>query len=162
MHQIRIRRQFLNPASLSICQFIIWLLEYMDKSRIVRDHWEAFTTEKIHPLDSRDVLHHGQCLYIMSTMPSLRIFQLSSPVSQGLKRPSEFYWSSTLAMPTLLVSVATTNSSSWSDLGIGSKWAEIIIAFKVSKVALVVSECTTRPGNDFRHKSGNGADQSAK
>jgi hypothetical protein len=65
-------------------------------------------------------------------------------------------------MPTFLSSVATKNSAYWPDLGISSTWAEIILAFRVSKATLVVSECTTFPGNDFRHKSVNGAEQSAK
>jgi hypothetical protein len=65
-------------------------------------------------------------------------------------------------MPTLLASVEATNPASWPDLGIKSTRAEIILAFRVSKAALVASECTTRPGNDFRHKSVNGAEQSAK
>ena len=65
-------------------------------------------------------------------------------------------------MPTLIEFVATTNSASQPDLEIRSTWAEIILAFKVSKAALVVSECTTRQGNDCRHKFVNGAEQSAK
>jgi hypothetical protein len=65
-------------------------------------------------------------------------------------------------MPILLASVATTISASLLDLGIMSTWEEIILAFRVSKAALVLSECTTRPGNDFRYKSVNGAEQSAK
>ena len=40
--------------------------------------------------------------------------------------------------------------------------AETIFAFRVSKATMVVSECTTRPGNDFRHKFANRAEQSAK
>ena len=40
--------------------------------------------------------------------------------------------------------------------------AEIILTFKVSKAALVATECATRPGNYFRQKYVNGAEQSAK
>jgi hypothetical protein len=65
-------------------------------------------------------------------------------------------------MPTLLASVATTNSASWPDLGIRSTGAEIILAFSVSKAALVATECATFPGNDFRHKFVDEAEQSAK
>ena len=65
-------------------------------------------------------------------------------------------------MATLLASDATINSASRPDLGIRSTGEEIILAFKVSKAALVALECTTRPDKDFRHKSVNGAEQSAK
>jgi hypothetical protein len=65
-------------------------------------------------------------------------------------------------MPTLLASVATINYASRPDLGIVSTWAEIILAFKLSQAALVASECTTCMGKDFRHKSVNGAEPSAK
>ena len=65
-------------------------------------------------------------------------------------------------MPSLLVSVATTNFASWPSFGVTSTRAEIILALMVSKVASLISECTTRPSNDFRHASVNGAGQYAK
>jgi hypothetical protein len=65
-------------------------------------------------------------------------------------------------MPTLLAPVAITNSASRPNLGIKSTWVEIILAFRVSKAALIVSDCTTRPGKDFRHKSVNGTEQFVK
>jgi hypothetical protein len=65
-------------------------------------------------------------------------------------------------MPALIAFVATTNFASWPDLGIRSTGTEIILAFRVSKAALVAIESATFPGYDFRHKSVNGAEQSAK
>jgi hypothetical protein len=51
----------------------------MGKSRLVCDQLETFTTEQMHPLDSRDSLHHAQRLCIISNIPSLITFSAFEP-----------------------------------------------------------------------------------
>ncbi len=65
-------------------------------------------------------------------------------------------------MPTLLASIAIINVAFGLDLGIMSTRTKKILAFRVSKAAVLALQCTTRPGKDFQHKSVNGAEQSTK
>ena len=146
IHQIRIRYQFINPMVLHICQLIDWLFLYMDKRRMVRDKREAFTTEQIHPPNSRDIIHHGKCLFLVSTLYMVSTsFSFRAQKAQGLKWPLESSWSSNIAMPTFLASIATINSALWPNLGIiKNTGAEYILTSKISKATLVATECATR------------------